>query len=313
VLAATLALPLALPAPAAAWGRRIHEIINRRAALETGAAEAWGGFAHALGAHASDADDRKGRDPEEPPRHYIDIDHFEPWPFAGVPRTREGMEKKYGVRETAQWGVAPWAIDECWRMVVRSLEVGDWGSAGAWAADLGHYVADTHQPLHCTVNYDGQASGNTGVHLRFEVHMMNRHFEESGEDPGPPPVFTGTPAEASFDWIAKAYPGLEVILQADSAATAVDPDFGDAYHAALWSRTEAVATTQVSEAVRDLAALYASAWDAAGRPAPPAEPPPFRHRTAEELSGPADSGGLSWKAVALAGAVVVAGVALGGR
>ena len=311
--AVVVALPLALPEPAAAWGRRIHEVINRRAALEDGAAQGWSGFAYALGSHASDADDRKGRDSAEPPRHYIDIDHFEPWPFAGVPRTWERMDKKYGNGEASQWGVAPWAIDECWNMVVRSLEAGDWGSAGAWAADLGHYVADTHQPLHCTVNYDGQATGNQGVHLRFEVHMMNRHFEESAIEPGTPPVFTGTPAEACFDWITAAYPGLEVILAGDTAATTVDPDFGDEYHAALWAHTATVANTQVAEAVRDLSALYLSAWEAAGRPEPPAEPPPFRLRSAEDLSGPEEGGGVSWKAAALAGVVLAAGVALGAR
>lgn len=299
--------------PAGAWGRRIHEIINRRAAEEEGAAEAWSGLARSLGSHASDADDRKGRDPDERTRHYIDIDHFDPWPFDGVPRTREAMDKKYGREEAAQWGVAPWAIDECWRMVVLSLEKGDWSSAGAWAADLGHYVADTHQPLHCTVNYDGQATGNQGVHLRFEVHMMNRYYDEAVIGPGEPRVLSGTPAEASFEWIATAYPGLEVILAGDTAATAVDPDFGDEYYAALWAHTETVANAQVEEAVRDLAALYRSAWEAAGSPPPPADPPPLQMRSEEELNGPEESGGLSWKAVALAGAVLAAGVALGSR
>ena len=60
--------------------------------------------------------------------------------------------------------------------MVEALRAGDWTSAVTWAADLGHYTADSHQPLHCTKNYDGQNTGNDGVHFRFEVMMMDRFF-----------------------------------------------------------------------------------------------------------------------------------------
>ena len=127
----------------------------------------------------------------EPPRHYIDIDHFEPHGrFRGqCPRTREGHGEE--VRQGAGRGqVGRRAVGDrrvLDRMVVMSLEVGDWGSAGAWAADLGHYVADTHQPLHVHRELRrSEATGNRGVHLRFEVHMMNRHFHEEAIRIGEP-------------------------------------------------------------------------------------------------------------------------------
>jgi hypothetical protein len=162
----------------------MHEIINRRAAqsLSGPAGDAWGPLAVDLGRHASDADHRKSSVSGERPRHFIDIDAYEPPPFAGVPRTFEGVQKKYGSEAATRWGVVPWAIEECYEMTVLSLRAGDWESAGAWAADLGHYVADSHQPLHCTINYDGQRSGNEGVHLRFEVTMMDRYFAVSNQD-----------------------------------------------------------------------------------------------------------------------------------
>ena len=79
----------------------------------------------------SDADHRKSSDPDERTRHYIDVDFFEPYPFRGVPRTLEGMRRKYGAEDAVKWGVAPWAVAECYRMMVLSLEQGDWASAGA--------------------------------------------------------------------------------------------------------------------------------------------------------------------------------------
>lgn len=317
---AVLLAAVLLPSSAAfAWGARTHEIINRRAVedLPGPAGAAWAPLARQLGAHASDADHRKGSDPNERPRHFIDIDAFAQHPFTDVPRTMPGMVRKYGAEEAVKWGVAPWAIGECYRMTVLSLQRGDWASAGAWAADLGHYVADTHQPLHCTMNYDGQKSGHDGVHLRFEVAMMDRHYEESSITP-PPADFRsahGDPVAFCFDWIAEAYPGLDAILAGDEVARTVDPQYGPPYLAALWEETHEVARSQVDLAVRDLGALYRAAWEEAGSPAPPEVIPPFRALPVDVLDPPeAPRGGRSaWGAVLVAGGVIVAAVFLGAR
>lgn len=302
------------PDPASAWGRRTHEIINRRAAraLTGPAGEFWAPFALDLGSRASDADDRKPRDPDEPPRHYFDCDVFGPWPYDDVPRTYEGLVKKYGRKEANRWGKSPWAIQECYDEVVAALREGDWSAAGAWAADLGHYVGDMHQPLHGSVNYDGQKTGNQGIHLRFEVWMMDRHFDEAMISFAAIPEFTGSPASATFDWMIAAYPGLQPMLDGDDAAKAVDPDFGDEYHAELWARTSEIAVKQVSAAVRDLASLYAAAWREAGEPSPPAEVPRFRLVSFEERHrAPEEGSRVSWRAVLGAVAVVAVGLAWG--
>lgn len=296
------------PAPAGAWGARTHEIINRRAVdrMPEPARSAWSALAVPLGSHASDADYRKGSDPDERTRHFIDIDYFEPHPFRGVPRTLEGMRKKYGAEDAVKWGVAPWAVDECYRMLVLSLERGDWASAGAWAADLGHYVADTHQPLHVCVNYDGQKTGNDGVHLRFEVHMMDRHYDEASIVPAGELADPGSRiTDFALGWIADAYQGVSVILAGDDEARAVDPDYGPRYLERLWGATSNVAETQVSLAVRDLAALYAAAWKEAGSPPGPERAPSFRALTVEELDPPPPPpGSAPLRALLLAGGVL---------
>jgi hypothetical protein len=37
-----------------------------------------------------------------------------------------------------------------------------------YSADLGHYIGDAHVPLHCTRNYNGQLSGQHGIHGFWE-------------------------------------------------------------------------------------------------------------------------------------------------
>ncbi|MFN8180107.1 MAG: hypothetical protein U0167_19395 [bacterium] len=242
----------------------------------------------------------------ESPRHFVDADALDRPPFDHIPRTLGALSRKYGKDAPRSFGAAPWAVDESYRMLVLSLRRGDWGSAGAWAADLGHYVADTHQPLHCTANYDGQRTGNKGVHLRFEVDMMDRFFrEESIERPAALPDPHGDPLTMCFAWVNDAFAGVDGILAADTRARVADPSFGDVYYAALWEGTQDIATRQVSASVRDLAALYGAAWVEAGSPSPPPEPPSFHALPVAALEAPAQAPRrLSLRALGLAAAAL---------
>jgi hypothetical protein len=311
--AACIALPLA-PQSAGAWGERTHEIINRSAVerLPEPARSAWAPLAVSLGRHASDADHRKGSRPGERPRHYIDIDFYDEPPFSDVPRDLAELVRRHGKDVVERWGVVPWAVEECYRMLVLSLARGDWSSAGAWAADLGHYVADSHQPLHCTMNYDGQKSGNDGIHVRFEVHMMDRHFREE-EIPRLEslPDLDENPVEACFTWIAEAHRGVAPLLAADDVARAADPHYGDRYHAALWNETSAVAARQVASAVHDLAALYLAAWEEAGSPPGPPQAPLFLALPSEALERPPSRPGRDRGAWIVAGTVLLGAFLLG--
>ncbi|WPU95491.1 hypothetical protein SNE25_08140 [Mucilaginibacter sabulilitoris] len=39
------------------------------------------------------------------------------------------------------------------------------------SANLGHYIADAHVPLHLTENYNGQLTGQTGIHTLWESRI----------------------------------------------------------------------------------------------------------------------------------------------
>ena len=44
------------------------------------------------------------------------------------------------------------------------------------------YVADGHMPLHITRNYNGQYSGNHGIHSRYESNMIDEFENEISYD-----------------------------------------------------------------------------------------------------------------------------------
>ena len=70
-------------------------------------------------------------------------------------------------------GVLPWATQITYDSLVNCFTRFDWAKAVLFASDLGHYVGDAHNPLHITRNYNGQYSGNYGVHSRYESGMIN--------------------------------------------------------------------------------------------------------------------------------------------
>ena len=43
---------------------------------------------------------------------------------------------------------------------------------------MGHYIGDAHVPPHTTENYNGQLSGQTGIHALWETHV----YELTRED-----------------------------------------------------------------------------------------------------------------------------------
>ncbi len=47
------------------------------------------------------------------------------------------------------------------------------------AADIGHYIADAHVPLHTTENYNGQLTGQLGIHAFWESRLPELFADEN--------------------------------------------------------------------------------------------------------------------------------------
>ena len=80
-----------------------------------------------LSEHASDADKRKGDDPGEGPKHYIDIDNYDMFLDQGrIPTTLDSCITAYGEQFVEDNGYLPWATLAMYDSVVSCLERGDW-------------------------------------------------------------------------------------------------------------------------------------------------------------------------------------------
>jgi Secretion system C-terminal sorting domain len=250
------------------WGRTGHQIIN-------------GAFEQYLPAslkhvsdrssyyvlHASDADNRKGSsNPSEAPRHFIDIDAYPEYASGTLTHNYDSLVAEYGLSAVTQNGTLPWAISSAYNSLVVNLESGQLERADSIIADLGHYVGDAYQPLHCTENYDGKLTGNKGIHSRFESGLLDDYQANISFSPFEVSRIDTSALEFAFRIIGKSNALVSTILAADTYAKSVDSQFGSAYYAAMWQALDTLMNEQIDGAAQALASLVYSAWLDAGSP-----------------------------------------------
>lgn len=225
-------------------------------------------WASLLAEHASDADDRKDTDPNEGPRHYIDIDNYPFFAEQGrIPQTWDSVVEIYGESFVIDQGILPWATKTTYDSLVKCFLRRDWDKAVLFASDLGHYVADGHMPLHITMNYNGQFTGNTGIHSRYESSMINTFISQINYE-GQQISFIPDVNEYIFSYLYANYVFVDSVLAADDYAKVVSGGSTSsyAYKEALWNKTKNFTIPLFSSASHSLAELFYSAWVEAGKP-----------------------------------------------
>ena len=163
------------------------------------------------------------------------------------------------------YGTVPWVIEEWTDSLTVLMANGQWDIVWQVAAELGHYVADSHQPLHLTLNYNGQSTGNYGIHSRYETQMMNAHLSELPL-PDTSSVYWNSVIDSTFRYIDEIYPYVSDIIAADDLASDQDPNYNSTYYNILWNELDSLTIDVVHCAIVDLASIWHTAWVNAGNP-----------------------------------------------
>lgn len=162
------------------WGFYGHQRINRMAVF-TLPPEMVGFYKKHIDyitEHAVDPDKRRYAVKEEAPRHYIDIDHYGPDAFKIVPIYWSKAVEKFTEDTLMAYGIVPWHIDIMVRRLQDAFKREDIDRILHLSADLGHYIADAHVPLHTTENYNGQLTNQKGIHGFWESRIPELKADE---------------------------------------------------------------------------------------------------------------------------------------
>ena len=249
------------------WGHGSHRIINA-AAVDHLPTEMsfFQDHREYLRVHSVDPD--YSSDPYPDGYHWIDIDYYDAFFTGTLPHEWQAIIDMYGQATVEDVGIVPWVITWWMDDMAALMEAGDWNQVWQKAAELGHYIADSHQALHLTVNYNGWDTGNGGVHSRYETEMMNDHLDEIVLSDSIAEYWE-TPLESIFSYIDDIYPIVDLVMAADDLASDVDSNHGNTYLNIMWEEVGDTTIWSLERAVLDLASVWYTAWVNAGSPYPP--------------------------------------------
>lgn len=264
------------------WGYEVHRRISR-AAVQAVSGE-FGDFlkknVDILAYNSANPDFWKAVDPDEFPRHFIDADLYDEYPFDNIPRNRDSLYAKYGAEIVIQNGIAPWVIGDYSDRITDMIKNGEWDKAVYSMSAMSHYIADLHMPLHTCANYNGQLTGNEGVHFRWETPMVQQYVKEIL--PSVSAYYIDDPVEMAFTIVKESFAVYPELLKADSIARApftkeqadsLDTyeklSFDDQYLSVLYDETSDIVHDRLNKSAERIAAYWYSCWVKAGSPAIP--------------------------------------------
>ncbi len=272
-------LPLVLINGIMGWGYDVHRRINYKAAqiLEGQLGEFSQRHADELALYGPVPDYIKSAHSDEFNRHFIDADLYGDYPFTELSIDYKTLVNKYGKDNIEKWGSAPWVIEETANILIKMFKQERWDEVVFYMGYLGHYVADLHMPFHTCANYNGQFTGNDGIHFRWESRMVDTlipHFEAKGNI-GIIDQFVESALAITKDSFI-VYPQ---ILRADSVArqhlteeqkkelnTYNFLPYEDQYLNILFEETEYLARDRLGKAATLTASFWLTCWKEAGSP-----------------------------------------------
>ena len=281
-IAGLIAAILAVPSQAGAWGLEVHQFIVARAIdiLPEPIRPFFEVNRAFIVERAIDPDLwRNAGFTEEPPNHFLDMDAYGPYPFKDLPRDYDEAVKRHGVDKLKQNGLVPWRTHEIAGRLIRGFGAlhknGQYARSDIrfFSAIIGHYVADAHVPLHSVLNYNGQLTGQTGIHYRWESELFLRYQNKLVLKPGALRRIQNE-RDYIFETLLESSQLVPAVLAADKEAIGNRDVYDDQYFETLFARTRPILERRLSESISGVASMIVSAWEQAGKPVLPANPPP---------------------------------------
>ena len=279
-LTLSFVLLLSLPSTSLAWGFEAHKIIADRmiALLPPELKPLFEARRTFIVERAIDPDLWRNVWDEEAPNHFLDMDHeaFGPYPFEALPREYADAVQKFGRNFIHTQGLLPWRTSEFFGRLQREFASLSRPQPPGYAADnivlfaavLAHYVSDGHVPLHAVVNYNGQLSGQDGVHSRWEGELFERNRTRLKIAP-PPVTAVKVPRDAMFDILLASNRLADSVLESDRKAATGREFYDDAYFDAFAAGTLGTLERRLNDSIAGVASFITGAWEAAGKPAIP--------------------------------------------
>jgi len=240
-----------------------------------------------LSEHSTDPDKRRYAIPEEGPRHFIDIDLYGKYPFPELPRKWKDAVDKYSEASLNERGIVPWWLQVMLNKLTEAFKEKDRSKILKYSAELGHYMADAHVPLHACSNHNGQYTDQKGIHGFWESRVPELLADKDPKNIGwdffiGKAYYIKNPADFIWKRILESAAAADTVLQVEKdLSRQFSPDqkfsfeerngmilrqyssaFTRAYDAALKGMVE----RRMRQSIFAIASFWYTAWVNAGQP-----------------------------------------------
>ena len=162
------------------WGFLVHRTVNQLAVYEQ--PRDLRVFFHAnmeyIVRHSVRPDLRRNEDSSEDKKHFINFEAFGDSAAWKMPFSWNDAVRMYTKDTLLKYGYVPYHIIAIKERLTNAFKNLLKDSILFYAADLAHYIADAHVPLHTTVNYDGQLSNQKGLHSLWESFIPEIELDQ---------------------------------------------------------------------------------------------------------------------------------------
>jgi hypothetical protein len=217
----------------------------------------------------------------EAERHFIDLDVYGDSALKTLPRFWGSAVKKIGEDSLRKHGIVPWHLQAAAYQLTDAFKDKNAARILRLSADLGHYVADAHVPLHTTRNYNGQLTGQEGIHGFWESRLPELFAADFDLWIGSVNYINDIPAKA-WEVVAASHAASDsVFLFERQLSSSFDPDkkfsyelrnniltrsysreFSEKYHHMLAGQVE----RRMRASVQMVGDMWYTCWVNAGQP-----------------------------------------------
>ncbi|CAN5597002.1 hypothetical protein BH10BAC3_BH10BAC3_32410 [soil metagenome] len=232
--------------------------------------------------HAVDPDKRRYAVKGEAPKHYIDIDQYGVYPWDSLPRGWNDAVKKYSEDSLNAYGIVPWWVQVMERRLTDAFKAKDQVRILKLSAEIGHYIADAHVPLHASQNHNGQFSNQTGIHGFWESRLPELFAENSYDFLVGRATYIEQPGEFIWARVIESGAAADTVLRTEAALNAVFPtdqkyayeermgkvvrQYSALYSKAYQDKLNGMVERRMRQSIFAVASFWFTAWVNAGQP-----------------------------------------------
>lgn len=232
--------------------------------------------------HAIDPDKRRYAVPDEGPRHYIDIDFYGTYPYPALPHKWSDAVAKFGEDTLRANGIVPWHVQIMLARLTAAFKEKNFSKIMKNSAELGHYIADSHVPLHASSNHNGQLTNQKGIHGFWESRVPELLAEKEFDFFIGKAAYIQDPGAYIWDRVLESAKAADSVLTIERELTkqfsndqkysfeerngVVIRQYSSAFTIAFNKKLDGMIERRMRQSIFSISSFWYTAWVNAGQP-----------------------------------------------